>query len=488
METTAQTQEAQELTAKAAWDSATNDQAESLCIICLDSARAVRLLPCNHCTTCATCTARLIGSSAERQCPCCRTQFQRVELHALDSEDQSSLERALTYESATGDGLSLKEFLLTTTIEPFVLHADGKIPVTLVQRMGAALEIDALCEGADEASLFSGTRDRYWTDLIDPDLCLTPPGSAELARWQAAEAETDASGVVRWASWVNHLDAARHRPLLADLAAILTLALPQLEDVSGHRLRGKRLQVVVGAFQHMIFSVDQSQQTFYRVSDWHIDGTPEERVVATATCYVEVSTSLVGGGVEFARQAEVWVDEPEATVTVQPTSGSLLVFNNALLRHRVHTISGSGRRRLIVFHLIDPGYRQEPSAATLPRQLCAQRRRESLTALAAAFTEVLHLRAVPPEVLELVWSFASTGATSEELQRRRDDSRRCRLMPRADSTGTLAPRTRRATGTGTLFVSEWQSGTGTSSDFEGDNGDDEFYSRIAAIDLVRLLI
>ena len=188
--------------------------------------------------------------------------------------------------------------------------------------------------------------------------------------------------------------------------------------MSGLRLRGRLLQLVVGAFEHSLAPDADGAPSFYKVSDWHTDGAPAESIVATATFYVEVSETLSGGAVEYARQAEVWVDDPEATLVVQPASGTLVAFNNALLLHRVQTVSGHGRRRLIAFHLRDPTRR----------------------------------RSRPPR---------PKRSTSQSSSGRRDESRRRRL-----GRGGGAPyRARRATGTfmrGTGTFMAPASGTGSS--------------------------
>ena len=222
---------------------------------------------------------------------------------------------------------------------------------------------------------------------------------------------------MRWASAVNHLDSERHGTLLAGLASLLGIALPHLESVSGLRLRGRTLQLVVGAFEHSLAPPNaEGVPSFYKVSDWHTDGAPAESIVATATFYVEVSETLSGGAVEYARQAEVWVDDPEATLVVQPASGTLVAFNNALLLHRVQTVSGHGRRRLVAF----------TSATDAPPQ--------------------------PPATAEAL--------DVAELERRRDESRRRRL-----GRGGARVRPRQATGTfmrGTGIFMAPASGTGSS--------------------------
>ena len=386
---------------------------ESDCQICAEAPRAVRLVPCGHCSTCEKCTIRLITRASARKCPLCRVQFERV---AWQSTAPVPLRREPTFEAAAdGTGISLREFLLAAAIEPYVVRAPAAVPPALLAEVGAALEVDALRGDGERARLFGAARDRHWTDLVDPDLCLT---DGKGGHWKCADAEVDDAGGVRWASAVNHLDSERHGTLLAGLASLLGIALPHLESVSGLRLRGRNLQLVIGAFEHSLAPDADGAPSFYKVSDWHTDGAPAESIVATATFYVEVSETLSGGAVEYARQAEVWVDDPEATLVVQPASGTLVAFNNALLLHRVQTVSGHGRRRLVAFHLRDPDAPPQPPASAEAQDVA-------------------------------------------ELERRRDESRRRRL-----GRGGAAPaRARRATGTfmrGTGTFMAPASGTGSS--------------------------
>ena len=323
---------------------------------------------------------------SDRKCPACRAQFERLLINQPAAQAGPPLAKRMpTFELVAEGGMSAREYLLTMTLEPFVLHKPAALPAALLEALSTGLALSSLAGDEGTAPLFRATRDRCWTDLIDPDLCLAPTASAlrnEPRRWQAAEADVDDHGRVSWASWVHHLDSERHRALLGGLAEALGLALPQLEVVSGTTLRARRLQVVVAALQHELQPAAPPE--FYRISDWHMDGSRAERVLATATCYVEIGEGLTGGGVEFTRQAEVFVDDPEASLKVQPASGSVIAFNNSLLLHRVHAMSGAGRRLLVAFHLIDPAHPQAPSAAELPRQLtvsgvaelgCASRRR-----------------------------------------------------------------------------------------------------------------
>jgi len=225
----------------------------------------------------------------------------------------------------------------------------------------------------------------------------------------------DKDGQVRWLSWVNHIHGERNAGLLPALQELLQLALPQLELVSGQSLRPRRLQVVVRAYEQELKRAGH----FYRITDWHTDGHPHERIIATAACYVDMDAALQGGGVEFAHGSDAWLDDPEVTKTALPRLGSIIAFNNAMLRHRVGTLSGIGRRRLVAFHLVDPEYSQKPPASELSRQWRPQEREELLNALA-----VLRCPAIA-----LIADFAAGGLTAEEILLQRNAERRRRIQP-----------------------------------------------------------
>eukprot|EP00927_Polykrikos_kofoidii_P016701 TRINITY_DN17568_c0_g3_i1.p1 TRINITY_DN17568_c0_g3~~TRINITY_DN17568_c0_g3_i1.p1 ORF type:complete len:534 (+),score=68.89 TRINITY_DN17568_c0_g3_i1:74-1603(+) len=337
-------------------------------------------------------------------------------------------------ESSTPSTLKAEDVdTVAAPLEVFIEYRKNILPDALLRRVKDAFDVfaaegDNVCPGCETSVLFSRTeqqRDSFWRDLIDPELCLVAPtdgvenGNDELD-WQTADIDVDERGSVKWMSWVNHLDTERHGVLLGVLAELLQMALPQLQSVSGQRLQSRRLQVVVRAYQHEMAATDES--SFYRVTDWHTDGHPRERIIATAACYVEMASDLKGGAVEFASGADTWLDDPEVTKTVQPEMNSILAFNNAMLRHRVGHLCGVGRRRLVAFHVVDPEHSQSPPAAQLPRQLRSHRRREMFCALAPM--------RFPSRLIALMAEFAATGATPRDLLRLRDEERSRRLRPK----------------------------------------------------------
>lgn len=308
-----------------------------------------------------------------------------------------------------------------------------------------------------EPSVFSDAvwlRHPYWRDLIDPELCLHPLDSGGW-RWQPAEVAVDWSGRVHWESWVNHLDPVAHRELLTALAALLEHALPAAERAAGHRLRDRRLQVVVRAYEQTVEAPvegtpsytattaaaavnDDSAAsaatadptltpTLTRISDWHTDGSPSDDILVTVVCYLDVSPTVGGGELEFQVATDLFTDDPDTLGgRVTPCSGEVVGFHNAALRHMVHPIHGVGRRRTVTFHVVHPeGSGCIPLCTALPRQLRVQRRAETLAALQDALGDTL-----PRELIEYIWDgfLGEQGAALATLTARRDTERHRRLF------------------------------------------------------------
>ena len=344
------------------------------------------------------------------------------------------------------------------------------IPAELAERLTTDLQ---RLRSHDEV-LFGGRRDSVWTDIIDPELCLT-----EDERWQTCEVDVSREGCVHWLSWVNHLEERVHASLLGGLAELLAVAIPSLEGLRNkcERLRNRQLQFVVGAFEHALAppaSEPSASQTpsetpiMHNISDWHVDGEEEERIIATAICYLDIQCHE-GGELEFQHRNELWVDDPAGgTHRAKPASRMLVAFDNEALRHRVLTVRGGGRRLLVVFHLVDPHAPTTPHASGLPRQLRSQRVSESAHALSGALLGRSDLQragiVLPPELIERICELAADldGALSlDEVLRRRDARRRARLAPGRDGDNR---------GTGHI---QWGTGVSQPSDDETSNDEPE---------------
>jgi len=290
-------------------------------------------------------------------------------------------------------------------------------------------------EGREPSPFSDGVWLRYahWRDLIDPELCLIPDMSGARWpgwRWQPADVKVDSMGNATWLSWVNHLDGIEHAALLAVLAELLQAALPAAEQASGHRLRGRTLQVVVRAYEQTVQDTEDGSP-LTRISDWHTDGSDADSIVATAACYLDVDAGVCGGDLEFQIGSDLFRDDPDSPGSrLALATGTVVAFDNTCLRHMVHPIHGNGRRRTVAFHIVDPENPCEPHATLLRRQLQVQRRAEGIDVLCATLGNVL-----PIDVIELIWDFVGQeGATIARLVERRDRERRRRLAIRLDDS------------------------------------------------------
>ena len=105
-------------------DTSTAD--DDLCMLCEDAPRSVRLLRCNHCTTCDQCTVKLIvhacrnddgGLQATPRCPICNALVERVEWEpsatgkSRDARAPPAVRRMPTFAEPAGDGLSIGDWL-----------------------------------------------------------------------------------------------------------------------------------------------------------------------------------------------------------------------------------------------------------------------------------------------------------------------------------------------------------------------------------------
>ena len=104
-------------------------------------------------------------------------------------------------------------------------------------------------------------------------------------------------------------------------------------------------------------------------------------IVSLCPPLYKVGTELVNGSLDFARESEQFIDDPTSGVhNEQPASGSIIAFNNSLLRHCVRPLGGIGRRRLVAFHLVDPD-KPKLSAVGRPRQFRRLYMRDTCAAL-----------------------------------------------------------------------------------------------------------
>ena len=73
--------------------------------------------------------------------------------------------------------------------------------------------------------------------------------------------------------------------LLGLLEEGLEHLIPGFEDITGHCLRGRGIQVIVRSYEQVINKGD----TPYRISPWHREGFEYEKIAAAGVMYTEVT-------------------------------------------------------------------------------------------------------------------------------------------------------------------------------------------------------
>lgn len=228
------------------------------------------------------------------------------------------------------------------------------------------------------------------------------------------------NGTVTASSYINNLDPARHAAAYADLAALFSTALPLLESVVGYvestkfwrddcddiehegdlpecsdeeqrpapptSLRGRELLVIPKIVEYRLAAGESHEGV------WHVEGMSHEHIIATCVYILDRDDALEGGMLSFKRAYTVeeagrlfWnidqcrptpVEElvNEGTIplgSVATPAGRIIVFPNSHIHKlsRLSVIAGAteGRRRVIVFWLVDPNV-TIPSTRDVPAQ------------------------------------------------------------------------------------------------------------------------
>ncbi|CAM9506086.1 unnamed protein product, partial [Choristocarpus tenellus] len=201
-------------------------------------------------------------------------------------------------------------------------------------------------------------------------------------------------------------------------------------------LRGRRLQVIVKAVNYIL----APGQTHEGV--WHVEGTPQEHIIASVLFYYHVSPALTGDGLAFRRC--LTEDEEETLVerfthdfppnfdystsviqlgTVETPQGRVIAFPNTH-QHRLCPItnnsrkvrSNSAQRKLLCFFIVNPNVRVK-STADVPDQNWDHNRVQGVVALQAKARRVIGGRGLPEDVVRHVLTFAKQGMTLEEAKR-----------------------------------------------------------------------
>lgn len=238
-------------------------------------------------------------------------------------------------------------------------------------------------------------------------------------------------GSVSVDAYINNLDSSRYAAAYDGLARLFEAAVPLFESVLGYlnettfwidgvddwssdlnladlnlksnwlasratprgpvqsaSLRGRTLQVIPKIVEYRIGRGESHEGV------WHVEGMSHEHIVATCVYVLERDAALIGGDLQFRRmytteEADVLVmglgqvNVPPALQTVLDTEGAplgtvpmpegrMIVFPNSHI-HRLTELTlapgvEEGKRRIIVFWLVDPDVRIHSTGDVSPQQ------------------------------------------------------------------------------------------------------------------------
>lgn len=250
-------------------------------------------------------------------------------------------------------------------------------------------------------------------------------------QWLPTPFTVQTDGTVSIDAYINNLDALRYPAAYGGLARLFEVAVPLFESVLGYlnetkfwiegvddwssglnigdlnlksnwlasratprgpvqstSLRGRTLQVIPKIVEYRLREGESHEGV------WHVEGMSHEHIIATCVYVLERDDDLIGGDLQFRRmytteEADVLVmglgqvDMPEALQDVLDTEGAplgtvpmpegrMIVFPNSHI-HRLTKLSlapgtQEGKRRVIVFWLVDPDVRIQSTADVAPQQ------------------------------------------------------------------------------------------------------------------------
>jgi len=270
-------------------------------------------------------------------------------------------------------------------------------------------------------------------------------------QWLPTPFKIDDAGGVVIDGYINNLDRARHGVLYEHLATLFSSVLPLIEAVLGYvdatrffvdgdddesslpdpsetaptrvaprSVRGRELQVIPKIVEYRLGAGEVHEGV------WHVEGMSHEHIVATCVVVLERDECLQGGSLSFkraytpeeaghlfwhinqCRPAPVERLVEQATVplgTVGTPAGRVLVFPNSHI-HKLNALTvaqgaDEGRRRVVVFWVVDPDVRI-PSTREVPPQQGVLPREEALSVRLELMKErSLHKSSFNPRVVSL---------------------------------------------------------------------------------------
>lgn len=246
------------------------------------------------------------------------------------------------------------------------------------------------------------------------------PFESSQYQWLPTPFRIEDDGSTTITSYINNLDEMRHGALKEDLARLFSAVLPMIEGVLGYvdstrfwveacdiehegelpevsgaevtpvtprPLRGQELLVIPKIVEYKLTAGETHEGV------WHVEGMSHEHIVATCVYILDRDECLQGGELQFKRAYTVeeagrlfWninqvrpttvqdiVDEGTIPAgTVATPAGRVLVFPNSHI-HKLSALTvapgaAQGRRRVIVFWIVDPDVRIPSTREIAPQQ------------------------------------------------------------------------------------------------------------------------
>jgi len=164
----------------------------------------------------------------------------------------------------------------------------------------------------------------------------------------------------------------------------------------------------------------EEKPQYFPGGHWHVEGTRDERIVASACCYLD-SENVTEKGLEFRNGSVGSIGRELGTVETSP--GRILVWPN-YLHHKTGGVSlkdkkRAGHRTLCCFHLVDPTLRIRSTATVPPQQRSWLWSMANNLALAPLPSDGL----VRSKIHDFMVSDGSTISYEEALERRERLSR-----------------------------------------------------------------
>ncbi|GMH38584.1 hypothetical protein BSKO_06468 [Bryopsis sp. KO-2023] len=235
---------------------------------------------------------------------------------------------------------------------------------------------------------------------------------ASVYQWLPAQFFVDENGRCSIKSYINNLSWEKHPDLYTGLEQLFEVFLPHFQEVCNAanycmwtEFGGKLPELINRELQVVVKIVDYEMtpgKAFEGV--WHVEGMSHENIVSTGLYVIERSEHILGGDLLFKRpflpgeasdlggqmpqSRHYRVDEivtnglvPIGKVRTQ--EGAIIVFPNSHV-HKVDMLWNSGeefgRRRIIVFFLVNPlveiisSRSVEPQQGVIPRSAALQHR------------------------------------------------------------------------------------------------------------------